>query len=92
MSNGRPVVLYHPQYLEGFRNALREARADLHQLHFNHLCELADVRAELKVLREVLEVVVSVTRQQAEGNLASLRRQLEVALARIERDPRKPLH
>ena len=35
---------------------------------------------------------MTVLRQQAESNLASLRRQLEVALARLERDPRKPLN
>jgi hypothetical protein len=36
--------------------------------------------------------MMTVLRAQAESELASLRRQLETQLARIERDPRKPLN
>jgi len=44
--NGRRL-LYSPQYVQGFRVALREARTDLHDIHFKHLCELADLRKPL---------------------------------------------
>jgi hypothetical protein len=93
--NARRVVLYHPQYIERFRSALRN---DLHEMNARHaaehaqrMAELAELRAELAELREILAIVVSVTRQQAEADVVTLRRQLEIALARLER-PGKPLH
>jgi hypothetical protein len=55
------------------------------------LCELADLRAEVAELLEVLQMVVGTLRAQAESDVATLRRQLETALARIERDPMLPL-
>jgi hypothetical protein len=98
MDNGRRVVLYHPKYVEGFRSALREARADLHDMHFRHLCELADLRreidtlrAELAHLRELRAAVLA--RQKAEAELAELYRERAIARARAaERDPNIPLH
>ena len=92
MDNGRRVVLYHPKYVEGFRNPLREAKADLHTMHFRHLCELADLRKEIAELRSILADVVAALRTQAETDVATLRQRLETALARIERDPNKLLH
>jgi len=91
MHSGRPL-LYSPQYVHGFRIALREARADLHEMHVRHLCELAGLRHEVNELRDVVQLVVSILRQQAKTDVASLRRQLEVALARLERDPAAPLN
>jgi hypothetical protein len=89
--NGRRVLL-HPNYIQAMRNTfMREARADLHQMHFEHLCQLADLRRELTELREVLELVVSVSRQKAETDVATLRQQLETALAKLER-PSGPLN
>jgi hypothetical protein len=45
--NGRRV-LYRPDYVRGFANALREARSDLHDMHFKHVCELDEARAALR--------------------------------------------
>jgi len=93
MGDGRRVVLYHPKYVEGFRVALREARADLVAMHERHLAELADLRAEVAELRSILADVVRLSREKAEGDLVALRRQLETALGRLERrDPAQPLH
>ena len=89
--NGRRL-LYSSQFVRGFAVALREAKADLHKMHFKHLCELADLKKEIGELREVMLLVTSTLRQQSEADVATLRRQLETALARIERDPAKPLH
>jgi len=91
MQSSRRVVL-HPRIAERYRNLLREARADLYDMHFRHLCELEDLRVELRELKEILSLLVTLRRQQAEGDLDALQRQLETALARIERDPNKPLH
>lgn len=91
MDSGRRILL-HPRYIEGFRVALREARGDLHEMHYRHLCELAALRAEVAELREILSMIVGTLRTQAETDLATLRRQLERALARIERDPNNLLH
>jgi hypothetical protein len=90
--SGRRVVLYHPRYVEGFRAALMEARADLREMHLQHLCEIANLQGQVAELREVVQLVVSVLRQQAEPDVATLRRQLEIALARLERDPNRPLN
>jgi CHASE1-domain containing sensor protein len=92
MHNSRRVVL-HPRYVEALRNTLREARADLHAQQFQFLCEVADLRRELDELREILALIVSITRQQAQADVATMRRQLETALVRLERrDPAQPLH
>jgi uncharacterized protein Yka (UPF0111/DUF47 family) len=93
MDSSRRVVLYHPRYVEGFRAALREARADLAALHFRHLCELQDLRREVDELRSIFEDVVHTLRQQAESDVDQLRRQLMAALVRLQRrDPNTPLH
>jgi len=91
MDNARRV-LYRPEHVAALRGVLARAKADLHEMHFRHLCELADLRREVGELREALQLVMSITRQQVEADVASMRRQLELALARVERDPRKPLH
>jgi hypothetical protein len=92
MDNGRRIVL-HPALVQRFRNALAEAKSDLHAMHFEHLCQLADLKKEIAELREALQLLVTLRRQQAEGDLTELRRRLEAALARIERrDPSTPLH
>ena len=89
--NGRRLLV-SPERVQLFCDALREARADLHEMHIKHLCELAELRHEIDELRSVVQLVVSILRREAETSVADLRRQLEVALARIERDPAKPLH
>jgi hypothetical protein len=85
-------LFYSPGYVEGFRSALREARDDLHDMHCRHLDQLAAVRAEVAELRSIFADVVTVLRMQAEADVSDLRRRLELALARLERDPRRPLH
>src|SRR5262245_44717477 len=89
--DGRRVLL-HPSYIEGFRNALRDARADLHALNFRHQCALADLQAEVAELRAILHDVVTSLREKADEDLSTLRRQLMTALVRLERDRSKPLH
>jgi len=95
MDSGRRI-LYRPEHVAQMRERLRgvldEAKADLHAMHERHVAELEELRREVAELRSILAIVVSVTRQHAESDLASLRRQLETALARLERDPRKPLN
>ena len=89
--NGRRL-LYSSQFVRGFAVALREAKADLHKMHFKHLCELADLKKEIGELRSIFHDVVRCLRTQAETDVATLRQRLETALARIERDPNKLLH
>jgi len=55
--------------------------------------ELAELRAEVSELREVLLLLVGISREQAEMDVATLRRQLMAILVRLERrDPSQPLH
>jgi hypothetical protein len=89
-------VLYSREYAQRvFRNALAEARSDLHEMHHRHLCELEDLRKEIAELRSIFLDVVTNLRTQAEQDVTQLRRQLETALLRLaqrDRDPAKPLH
>jgi hypothetical protein len=87
--SARPLLL-HP----GFR-LLAEARAADERRHFELQCELADLRAEIAELREVMQLLVGMAREQAEGNVAELRKQLEGALLRLahhEHRSGRPLH
>ena len=90
--NSRRVVLYHPRVIAALRNTLAEAKDDLRDLHHRHLAELADLRAEISELRSILADVVTSLRTQADQDVAALRRQLMIALARLKRDPQRPLH
>ena len=69
-----------------------ERRSGLHILTDEEERELAALRREFDELRSIMLDVVRCLRQQTESDVATLRGQLEVALARIERDPAKPLH
>jgi t-SNARE complex subunit (syntaxin) len=87
------VVVYHPRFIAALRNTLAEAKADLHEMHYRHLCELADLKKEIAELRAIFRDVVTMLRQQSEADVARLRRQLETALVKLaQRDPQKPLH
>jgi hypothetical protein len=91
----RNRLLYSPHHVEAYRIALREAKDDLREMHERHTAEMESLRGELRELREILTILVAVGRSQVEGELAGLRRQLETQLARLarlERDPQKPLH
>jgi hypothetical protein len=94
LRSGRPL-LYDPRFVQGFRAALMQARADLREMHETqrqHLCDLAELRGQVTALHEVVELVVMALRQQAEVDVSTLRRQLELALACIERDPKRLLN
>jgi len=90
MDNGRRV-LYHPRYVEGFRDALAEASADLAAVRSELarvLGELARVTAALRELQ-----AASLARQQAHAELVGLHRERALRLAeRTERDPALPLN
>ena len=88
----RRRLVLHPAYAS-IRAALVEAHADLHEQHANHMRELAALRVEVAELREVLQLVTSVTRQNAEQDVAALRHTLEHAPARLQRrDPGTQVH
>jgi hypothetical protein len=70
-------------------------RADLHDMHFEHLCELADLRRELDATRAALDDLRAavLARQRAEAELACLYRERAIARARAaERAPTMPLN
>jgi hypothetical protein len=85
-------LVYHPRHVQALRSVLNDAREDLHEMHRKHLGELNALRAEVRELGSILQEVVRITREKEEHSLASLRHQLEIQLARLERDPRKPLN
>jgi hypothetical protein len=72
--------------------AFAEARADLHAMRFQHLCELADLHKEIEELRSIVADVVTGLRQSADNDVARSRRALERALLRLAPDPHKPLN
>jgi hypothetical protein len=55
------------------------------------LAELANLQREVAELREIFQIVGTL-RTQAETDVATLRHQLEVAVARLECDPARPLN
>jgi hypothetical protein len=70
-------------------------RADLHDMHFKHLCELADLRKELDETRTALDELRAAVRarERAESELTSLYRERDLARARaVARDSAMPLH
>ena len=86
--DGRRILFYHPRIVAAFRNALVEARSDLTEMHLRHLSELADLRHKIDELREVVQLVVSLLRQQAEMDVKTLGAQLLAVLVRLQRrDP-----
>src|SRR5262249_10291645 len=91
MRNGRKL-LYHPGYVQGFRNVLAQARGELAEMSFRHACDYADRQRELAALREELEETrlafeelktVVRRRQDAEHELAELFREREISRARM---------
>jgi chromosome segregation ATPase len=94
-------ILYLPEHFQALLATLAKAKADLSEQHFQHLCELADLNAEVRnlrdqvaELREVVSLLVSTRRAEAETDVAQLRAQLTALLGRLERrrDPNTPLH
>ena len=93
MADGRRL-LYHPEYVRAFADALREARADLHEMHSRHVAEVAALRRELDEVRAAFDELrtVSLARQRAEVELRGLYRERAIVRARAaERDPAAPL-
>jgi len=87
-------LLYTAQYVAGFRNALQQAPEELHDMHFKHLCELADLRRELEETRAALAELRAAVRARAAADqeLAELHREREIQRAqKVERDPALPL-
>jgi hypothetical protein len=82
-------VLYTPERVHAL---LRKVRADEGIANFETLCELHDLKREVAELRDILGLMVSTLRTQAEADVAQLRRQLEHALTRLERRPTTSLH
>src|SRR5262245_22588557 len=72
------------------RKAHAQAMADLHALA--HRCAISDMQAEVTELREILYDVTVVLRQQADTDVETLRRQLELALIRLTPRDGHPLH
>jgi hypothetical protein len=71
--------LVRPWYAARFRKVLAECRADLDEQHFQHLCELAELRKELDTVRAQYEALrgAVLEREQAEANLELLKRDRE---------------
>jgi hypothetical protein len=90
--NGRRVV-YSRQFVAGYRRALQQAREDLHAQHFQHLCELADLRHELNATRaafEELRCLLRANRETAEAEVERLRAIRDAGLT--ERQWQQRLH
>jgi hypothetical protein len=90
--NGRPLL--RPNLL-----AVAKAYAEVAQINFEQRRELeglqqevARLHAEVGELRSVMGGVVTGLRQEADRDVAALRRQLEVALLRLNRNDERPLH
>jgi len=69
-----------------------EARRDLAQLQHEHEREIAALRRELNELRDACHDIAVVLCDQADRDLATLRKQLELALIRLTPRDGKPLH
>jgi hypothetical protein len=99
MHGRRPILYNMPQAFEALLTTLAKARADLSEQHFQHLCELADQNAELvqlkgqvAELRDILLMMVSIRRAEADTDVVGLRHQLETLLVRLERRDGQALH
>jgi uncharacterized coiled-coil protein SlyX len=98
--HGRRVGLYHPSHVEALNRVLAECRAELSARTFEHLCKIADQNAELRALRnevaemrDILQMLVSIRRAEADSTVDQLRSQLTALLARLERrDPSTSVH
>jgi hypothetical protein len=71
--------LVRPWYAARYRKVLAECRADLNEQHFQHLCELAELRKELNQVRADYEALCNAVqeRTRAEADLALLKRDKE---------------
>jgi hypothetical protein len=71
--------LVRPWYAARFHKVLAECRAELAEQHFQHLCELAELRKELNRTRVDYEALCNAVleRTKAEANLALLQRDRE---------------
>jgi hypothetical protein len=77
------------------REQFADLRGQLHEMHFRHLCELADLRKELDETRAAFNELRAAVlcRQTAERELAGLYRARDIERARAaERDPALPLN
>ena len=66
--------------------------SDLHEMHFRHLCEIADLRRELDEVRAAYADLRAATLTRRRAELACLTANARIARARAaERDPAIPL-
>jgi len=89
--SGKRKLLYTPDRLRALFNRMR---SDLHDMHFKHQCELAELRKQLDEVRDLYTQLRAATlaRPHAEDELASLYRQRELVRAQAaEREPWQPL-
>src|SRR5262245_56448122 len=79
--------------LESERDALAAERNLVVAKYEAVVAAFGDLQREVSELREVLQLLVSTSRQQADTDVAKLRRQLEAALMKVaQRDPTRPLN
>lgn len=82
----RPYLAVHVQAF------VAEARADLAQLHHENQRELAVVREEVDELRQIMRDVTATLREQADHDVKTLRKQLEMALIKLTPRDGRPLN
>ena len=90
MADGRRL-LYHPEYVRAFADALREARADLHEMHSRHVAEVAALRRELDEVRAAFDELRSISLARQKAARSSLPASTASAPSH-ERDPAQPLN
>jgi hypothetical protein len=78
-------VLYHPDYVQGFRDALAEARADLREMAERHAARVTVLEAKVAALRAEVDQLrsIALARQRGELELAELRRLQAIGRARL---------
>jgi len=85
-------------YIEGYRTAMRQARAELAQSHFKTLTELSALRREVEELRALHIKSTEAMRQAQAAALATAQaraehRERELTRAwSVERDLGQPVH
>jgi len=88
MSTGRRLLVHphHLAYIAGYNRAMLDARADASVSNFETLCELHDLKREVADLRDILGLMVSTLRIQAEQDVATPATRIRTG------SPRTPAH
>jgi hypothetical protein len=64
----RRRLLLHPS-LAHIRNALSAAQTEMDEQYARFLCEIDELKTEIAELREILALVTSITRENAEKDV-----------------------